>query len=83
MSHFDFETEQMVLKTLFTQEMLKKGLLATNSYYSCYAHKEEHIKMYLKAVDEVFGSISSVLKDGHPEKYLEGPVCQSGFKRLS
>lgn len=83
LSHFDFEKKSLVLKTLFTQEMLKKGFLATNSYYSSYAHKQEHLDKYLNAVDEVFAFITRVLKEGHPEKYLEGPVCHSGFKRLS
>ena len=33
------------------------------------------------ACDEVFAFLASI-KDA-PERYLEGPVCQSGFKRLS
>jgi len=83
MSHFDFEDNKLLLKTLFTQEMLYRGFLATNSYYACYAHKKEHIEAYLEAVDEVFELISKAIKEGNPEKYLKGPVCQSGFKRLS
>ena len=83
MSHFDFTEKSLVLKTLFTQEMLSRGFLATNSYYACYAHKQEHIESYLRSVDEVFALISTALQDGNPEKYLKGPVCQAGFKRLS
>ena len=83
MSHFDFTEKSLVLKTLFTQEMLSRGFLATNSYYACYAHKQEHIESYLQSVDEVFDLISMALQDGNPEKYLKGPVCQAGFKRLS
>lgn len=83
LSHFDFEEMPLILKTLFTQEMLIKGFLATNSYYSCYAHKQENIDQYLNAVDEVFMTISQILANGNPSNYLKGPVCQSGFKRLS
>ena len=83
LSHFDFESDPLILKTLFTQEMLKKGFLATNSSYSCYAHKQDNIDQYLKAVDEVFEYISQALTNGNPKTYLTGPVCQSGFKRLS
>jgi glutamate-1-semialdehyde 2,1-aminomutase len=83
LSHFDFKDDKLVLKTLFTQEMLSRGFLATNSYYSCFAHKEEHIKLYLIAVDEVFGLISKSIKSGISKELLNGPVCQSGFKRLS
>ena len=83
LSHFDFEESPLVLKTLFTQEMLKKGFLATNSYYSCYAHKQENIDLYLTAVNDVFEYISKVLASGDPKDYLNGPICQTGFKRLS
>ena len=83
LSHFDFTESPLILKTLFTQEMLALGFLATNSYYSCFAHKKEHIHQYLNAVDVVFKFLSSALEEGNPEKFLKGPVCQTGFKRLS
>jgi len=83
LSHFDFVKSPLVLKTLFTQEMLSLGFLATNSYYACYAHRKEHLNQYLNAVDNVFSFISRVLQEGNPERYLKGPVCQSGFKRLA
>ena len=83
LSHFDFKETPLILKTLFTQEMLKKGFLATNSYYASYAHKQENIDQYLNAVDVVFEQIAQILLSGKPADYLNGPVCQSGFKRLS
>ena len=83
LGHFDFPDKKLELKTLYTQEMLKIGFLATNSFYACYAHKEEHVKAYLEACDEVFELISKVLIEGKIDKYLEGPVCQTGFKRLT
>lgn len=83
LSHFDFKESPLVLKSLFTQEMMAKGFLATNSYYSCFAHKQEHIDKYLLVVDQTFEFISKALKEENPEKYLKGPVCHSGFKRLN
>ncbi|MDD5560623.1 MAG: aminotransferase class III-fold pyridoxal phosphate-dependent enzyme [Candidatus Omnitrophica bacterium] len=84
LSHFSFNyKEPLVLKTLFTQYMLQKGFLATNAYYASYAHKEKHIEVYLEAVESVFASISKALKKNRPELYLKGPVCHSGFKRLT
>lgn len=83
LSHFDFKENSLVLKTLFIQEMLKKGFLATNSYYSSYAHKQEHLDKYLNAVDDVFAFIARATKEGNLNKYLNGPICHSGFKRLS
>jgi glutamate-1-semialdehyde 2,1-aminomutase len=83
LSHFAFEYEKpMVLKALFTQEMLKLGFLATTALDASYAHKPEHIKLYLEACDKTFALISKALKQGKLEKLLKGPVCHSGFKRL-
>lgn len=83
LSHFDFVESPLILKTFFTQEMLSLGFLATNSYYASYAHKNEHLEQYLEAVDIVFKLIACIQREGNPEKYLKGPVCQTGFKRLS
>ena len=63
--------------------MLSKGFLATTSVYTCYAHKKKHIEKYLQAVDDTFGFIKKSIKEGNPDKYLKGPVCHSGFKRIS
>jgi glutamate-1-semialdehyde 2,1-aminomutase len=84
LGHFAFEYENpLVLKTLFTQVMLDRGFLATNGFYASYAHKDEHVKMYLEAADDAFLFISNAIEEGNPEKYLKGPVCHSGFKRLT
>jgi len=83
LSHFEFIQSPLILKTLFTQEMLEKGFLATTSFYPSYAHKTSHINKYIKAVDETFEFISLCVRKGEEQKFLKGPVCQSGFKRIS
>jgi len=83
LSHFVFEHKQpLVLKTLFTQCMLDKGFLATTAFYASFAHKEVHVVKYLKAVNASFAFIAKAVAGGKAEKYLKGPVCHSGFKRL-
>ena len=72
-----------VLKTLFTQLMLERGFLASTAFYASYAHKDEHIEKYYKTVDQVFGIIAIEIKSGNPEERLEGPICHSGFQRLT
>jgi len=84
LGHFDFKYEKpLVLKTLFTQLMLEKGFLASNGFYASYAHKDELIEKYSVAVDSTFDIISNAIMNGNPDKYLKGPVCHSGFKRLT
>lgn len=80
---FDYGAKNQILRTLFTQEMLKRGFLAGPSVYVSYAHKNHHVKSYLKAVDEVFGIIKKALESKNPKKFLKGPVAHSGFKRLT
>lgn len=83
-SHFDFDYEKpLVLKTLFTQLMLKRGFLATTACYASYAHKESDIEKYLKAVDESYSIIAKAIQEEKAESMLEGPVCHSGFFRLT
>lgn len=84
LGHFEFNyTKPLVLKTLFTQKMLEEGFLATNAFYASFAHKIKHINSYLKAVDKTFAYIVKAIKAGNPEKYLKGPICHNGFKRLN
>ena len=84
LSHFVFDYDKpLVLKTLFTQEMLKLGFLATTAFYASLAHTDEYIGLYLEACDKTFAFIAKAISQGNVEKLLKGPVCHSGFKRLT
>lgn len=77
------EEKPLVVKTLFTQEMLKRGFLASTVIYISIAHTQEIMDRYLKAAAEVFSGIRKGIRSGNLEQLLEGPVCHSGFKRLA
>lgn len=85
LSHFAFENDQqLVCKTYFTQEMLRKGYLAYTGYYASLAHTEQIVEDYLTACGQVFQQIAGLLKKGEPvEKHIDGPVCHTGFQRLN
>lgn len=72
-----------IMKTLFVQEMLKRGILATTQFYASYAHTDEHVAAYAKALDEVFAIMGKAVKEGETKDLLEGPVAHSGFQRLN
>ena len=72
-----------VIKTLFTQEMLKRGYLASLSVYVSYSHTEEIVENYLRNVDEVFGIIKRAIEEEKVKDLLEGPVAHTGFQRLT
>lgn len=71
------------IKTLFTQEMLKRSILATQSVYVSYSHNEDHVNNYISNVSEVFEIISDAIEHNNVKDKLEGPVCHSGFQRLT
>lgn len=84
LAHFTFEDkEPLVLKTLFTQEMLRLGFLATTAFYASFAHTSRDIEQYFRAVDDAFGVVARAAASKHPQKYLKNGVCHSGFKRLT
>ena len=83
-AHFSIDyKDPLVAKTVYTQEMLKLGFLATNAFYASYAHKTDDITAYLSATDKVFAKIAGAIKGGDLEKLLKGQVCQTGFRRLT
>jgi glutamate-1-semialdehyde 2,1-aminomutase len=80
---FQYE-DALKYKTLITQEMLKKGFLASTNFYASIAQKEEHFTSYFNALDEVYGTIKKCIDQNlYIDDLLEGPVCHSGFKRLN
>lgn len=82
---YSFNSEfALEYKTFVTQEMLKKGFLASTNFYACTEHKDNYIEDYFDALDGVYKIISdSELGNKNIHDLLEGPVCHSGFKRLN
>ena len=81
---FKFVPEnRQAIKTLFVQEMLRRGILASNLFYASYAHTSAHVKQYERAMDEVFAILKQAIDSKSVEKRLKGPVAHSGFQRLN
>ncbi len=79
---FKYENGQEI-RTLFTQEMLKRGFLASSSVYISFSHTKEIIEMYLVNVDDVFGILKQGIENNNINDLLKGPVAHSGFQRLT
>ncbi len=76
------EDQPLLIKTLFTQEMLKKGYLTSTLIYVSSFHTDPILKKYFKDAHQTFRQIALWKSEGTLEKKLEGPVCHSGFKRI-
>ncbi len=76
--------DPLATKTLFTQEMLKRGFLASNVIYLSIAHTSSYVDKYLSAVRDVFMFIQNEINNGTDlTSLLENSVCHSGFQRLN
>lgn len=73
----------LAYKSFITQEMLKQGYLAGNSMYPSICHTAEILDDYFEKLDKIFAQIRDFEDGKDVLKALEGPVCQSGFKRLN
>jgi glutamate-1-semialdehyde 2,1-aminomutase len=85
LSTYSFESgDALKYKTFVTQEMLKKGFLASTNFYASIAHKNEDFDTYFIALDKVYKQIAE-FENGLKsiDDFLEGPVCHAGFKRLN
>ena len=78
----DYE-ERQALHTLFTQEMLGRGYLASKSVYVSYSHKEHIVEKYMENVNDVFSVLRKAIEQNNVNDLLKGPVSHVGFKRLT
>ena len=71
-------------KTFITQEMLKKGFLASNGVYMSISHNENILKKYEEALDQIFYKISECEKNIiNINDILKFPVSHIPFERLN
>lgn len=80
---FNYRELNSILNTIFIQEMLKRGYLASTSIYVSSAHTIDIIDEYLESVDEVFKLIAQAIFENNLEKILEVSLKDDGFKRLT
>lgn len=80
---FLYDSRNQALATLFIQEMLKRGYLASTSVYVSYAHNEIVVDEYLKAVDECFSILSKAVENKNENELLDSRVRTDSFNRIT
>lgn len=84
LSHFSFDgPEANVAKTLFTQDMLARGFLASTAFYASAAHLDPDLEDYAGACDAAFAFIRSATDRGPLRAALQGPEAHAGLARLN
>jgi len=71
------------LRTLYTQEMLVRGILASHLFYPSLAHTKAHVATYLNAADDAFAVLADAVQKDDVLTRLKGPVAHTGFQRLN
>lgn len=72
----------MFYRTLFMQEMIRRGVLYQGILSPCYSHTIEDIDFMLAAFDESCGVFEKALEDGYA-KHLEGPEIKPVFRKFN
>ena len=85
LSSFNFDhPDKLKFKTYLTQEFLKNGFLASNSFYASTAHTENILDDYLSIFDQILFVINkSINCEISIDSIIEGPIVHQGFKRLN
>ncbi len=74
----------LAYKTFITQEMLKKGYLASNLTFFNIYHTTKVIKDYLIKLEKILLKIKHFEKNKiNPKKFLKSDICHETFKRLN
>lgn len=68
------------MRTLFMQEMIKRGVLFQGAFVPCFSHTEEDISYFSKAFEESILIYINALNDGY-RKYLIGDEAKPVFRR--
>ena len=74
--------ESLVLKSLFQQECLKRGILFSGGQNICYSHTDADIEKTLRVYRSAMKILADAIQSGDARKRLEGEPVQPVFRRL-
>jgi len=72
--------DSLLIRSLFTQECTKRGVLLLATHNMTAAHDPLAIEQTLHVYAEVCNTLANWLSDPHPERYLEGEMIQPVFR---
>lgn len=80
--YFDYPNK-IAIKTLYTQKMLERHILATCAFYLSFAHRKEDVDYFLRNIKEVFSELKELINTNQVESNIKGPISHSGLCRLT
>ncbi len=76
-------TVSFVYKSIFLQEIIKRGILFQGYFAISFSHKEAEIKHTIKVFDEAMKTFKQIISTGNPEKYLLGEAVKPVFRKYN
>jgi glutamate-1-semialdehyde aminotransferase len=73
----------MGFRTLFMQEMIRRGILYQGILSPCYSHTTDDIDWMLAAFDESCGIFSKALEEKSVSNFLVGPAIKPVFRKFN
>ena len=73
-------SESPIMKDLFQQECLKRGILIQTTHNISAAHESHDIQMTLEAYAEVIKTLAGWMGDANPSRFLEGSKSRPVFR---
>lgn len=74
--------DSLEMKSLFQQEVMKRGILTIGVHILCFSHSDEDVKQTLEAYGDAMSVLRRAIDEGNIEKYLEGKKVQPVFRPL-
>jgi glutamate-1-semialdehyde aminotransferase len=72
--------DSLLVRSLFTQECVKRGVLLLATHNMTAAHDPLAIEQTLRVYAEVCKTMAKWLSETHPEEHLEGEMIQPVFR---
>jgi glutamate-1-semialdehyde aminotransferase len=74
--------EDLLLKSLFQQESISRGILAAGWHAPSYSHTQSDVDKTLEVYNDVFNSLSYWIDNNSLSDNLHGEIVQPVFRRL-
>lgn len=75
--------DNLLIKSLLQQELLKHGILWSGYFNMSYAHKDEHIDFTIDAFRIALNKVNEYVNSDNPEQFLLGEKMQAVFRKIS
>jgi len=76
----DCGKEDLILKNLFQQEAVKRGVLVISTHNMTSAHDGPAVQKTLEVYAEVLKTLACWIEDANPARFLEGKMSQPVFR---